>query len=111
MGALSLSITETVLIFAGIPAAVIALVYAAVYSTAARKADKRYRPGRPFTFAPVWFLASPGPLAGSSRPDGAHAITAGEPAKAVTAGPLLATPAEPAVPAGPREVGGASDTW
>jgi hypothetical protein len=104
MGALSLSITEAVLIFAGIPAVVIAAVYAAVYSTTARRADKRYRPGRPFEFAPVWFLAAPGPLAGSS-PDGARQLTG--------AGPLLALPPgseQPATP-GHREVGGASDTW
>jgi hypothetical protein len=106
MGALSLSITETVLIFAGIPAAVIAVVYAAVYSTTARRADKRYRPGRPFTFAPVWFLAAPAPLAGEpAQVNGA---------KAVTGGPLLAalTAADTEVPTvGHREVGGASDSW
>jgi hypothetical protein len=36
----------------------VALVYAAVYAGSARRA-KRYRPGRPFEFTPVWFLASP----------------------------------------------------
>jgi hypothetical protein len=104
MGALSLSITQTVLIFAGIPAAVIAAVYAAVYSTTARRADKRYRPGRQFEFAPVWFLAAPAP--GTSEPPAAgHQLPA--------AGPLLALSAgsgQPATP-GHREVGGASDTW
>ena len=38
--------------------AVVAVVYAAVYAGSARRA-KRYRPGRPFEFTPVWFLASP----------------------------------------------------
>ena len=106
MGALSLSITQTVLIFVGAPAAVIAAVYAAVYSTTARRADKRYRPGRQFEFAPVWFLAAPVPGAGSSEPpDAGHQLTA--------AGPLLALSAgsgQPVTP-GHREVGGASDTW
>jgi len=106
MGALSLSITETVLIFAGIPAAVIAVVYAAVYSTTARRADKRYRPGRPFTFAPVWFLAAPSPLAGeAAQVNGA---------KAIVGGPRLAelTAADTEVATvGHREVGGASDSW
>ncbi|GAA1769216.1 hypothetical protein [Luedemannella helvata] len=37
---------------------VIVLVYAIVYAGSAKR-SKRYRPGRPFTFAPVWFLAAP----------------------------------------------------
>lgn len=104
MGALSLSITEAVLIFAGIPAAVIAVVYLAVYSTTSRKADKRYRPGRAFEFAPVWFLAAPAPLSGApARPDGPAAISGSTAA---------ALPGDvPAVPASHRDVGGASDTW
>ncbi len=102
MGALSLSITEAVLIFAGIPAAVIAVVYLAVYSTSSRKADKRYRPGRRFDFAPVWFLAAPAPLSGAP---------AGGPA-AISGSTAAALPGDvPAVPASHRDVGGASDTW
>lgn len=42
----------------GIPLAVIAIVYALVYASGGRSA-KRYRPGRPYNFAPVWFLARP----------------------------------------------------
>ncbi|WP_344129795.1 hypothetical protein [Luedemannella flava] len=38
--------------------AVILLIYAVVYAGSAKRA-KRYRPGRPFTFTPVWFLAAP----------------------------------------------------
>src|SRR4051794_12569439 len=105
MGALSLSITETVLIFVGVPAAVIALVYAAVYSTTARRADKRYRPGRPFAFEPVWFLAAPSPLAAEAAPvNGARALPGGPLLAELTAGDTeVAT-------VGHREVGGASDS-
>jgi hypothetical protein len=49
---------ETVLIYAGIPAAVIAAVYGVVYAGGTRR-DRRYRPGRPFEFRPVWFLSAP----------------------------------------------------
>ena len=42
----------------GIALAVIALIYAIVYAGSARR-GKRYRPGRPFEFTPVWFLAAP----------------------------------------------------
>lgn len=50
--------TQDLLIFVGIPLAVIAIVYALVYASGGRSA-KRYRPGRPYNFAPVWFLARP----------------------------------------------------
>jgi hypothetical protein len=86
-----LSITETVLVFVGIPAAVVAAVYALVFATAGRRGSKRYRPGRPYTFAPVWFLASedgstgtqrpalPGPVLAqaSDTPDTTHGVTGG----------------------------------
>jgi hypothetical protein len=57
---------EDWLIFAGIPLAVIALIFLLVYAATARSA-KRYRPGRAYSYAPVWFLARPeadGPGAG-----------------------------------------------
>ncbi|MFI5496901.1 hypothetical protein [Actinoplanes sp. NPDC051859] len=48
------------LIFAVIPAAVFAVI-AAVAAAGGRgnRPDRRYRPGRPYDFAPMWFLASP----------------------------------------------------
>lgn len=48
---------ETVLVFAGIPAAVIAVVTGLVYAGSSRP-NRRYRPGRPFDFTPVWYLAA-----------------------------------------------------
>jgi hypothetical protein len=57
LGALRLLIKSVVIPLA-IALAVVALVYAAVYAGSARRA-RRYRPGRPFEFTPVWFLASP----------------------------------------------------
>nr|WP_306839801.1 hypothetical protein [Catenuloplanes nepalensis] len=58
-----------------------------------RRKEKRYRPGRPFEFTPVWFLSSPGQLAGRL------AITSSTPAGDDAA----------ANPHGPT--GGASDRW
>jgi hypothetical protein len=63
-----------------------------VYAGSSRK-GKRYRPGRPFTFRPVWFLAAPEE---QSRAGIARVLTAGS----------LAGRA-----ARPRETGGASDRW
>jgi hypothetical protein len=54
-----LSIIETLVVFAGIPLAVVAVIFGLVYAGSARSNDRRYRPGRPFDFQPVWFLSAP----------------------------------------------------
>jgi len=95
------SILETVLIFAGIPAAVIVAIYGIVYAGSARH-GRRYRPGRPFEFRPVWFLSAPEQLV--------------DPAPDRVAVAAVSTPA--ALPASARAIagqhgatGGASDNW
>jgi hypothetical protein len=100
---LGLSVTETLLIFVGIPAAVIAAV--AALSLAGRRSGgaKRYRPGRPFDFTPVWFLARPEQLADSAG----AALTAGAQAPALTSGTIETAGAVAPV----RGTGGASDRW
>jgi hypothetical protein len=104
-----LNITQTVLVFVGIPVLVVATVFAAVYGTSARRGSKRYRPGRPFTFAPVWFLAGTDEAgtngAGTS---GAAALNAPAPTAALPAGPVLAQSSEDSAHG---ETGGASDRW
>lgn len=57
-----MSILETVTVFVGIPAAVFAVVAALVYLSGVRP-GRRYRPGRPYEFTPVWFVSSPGRVA------------------------------------------------
>ncbi|GAA5182758.1 hypothetical protein GCM10023322_20370 [Rugosimonospora acidiphila] len=105
-----MSITQTALVFAGIPIVVIAAVFALVYGTSARRSSKRYRPGRPFTFTPVWFLAAPerviGEGPGATELPAAHRPT-------LPAGPLLAQAADaPATATAVHgETGGASDSW
>jgi hypothetical protein len=54
-----LSIIETLVVFGGTPLAVVAVIYGLVYAGSARSNDRRYRPGRPFDFQPVWFLSAP----------------------------------------------------
>jgi hypothetical protein len=102
-----LSITETVLVFVGIPAVVIAAVYGLVYGTTARRTSKRYRPGRPFTFAPVWFLAAPEQVVRDVPK--AEALPAGDRTAALP-GPVLTQETE-APAAAHGETGGASDSW
>lgn len=52
-----MSVTEQVLFLVGVPAVVVAAVWA-LASIGAPQAKKRYRPGRPFEFTPVWYLAN-----------------------------------------------------
>lgn len=100
-----MSIIETTLIFAGIPVAIIVLIVAASYAGGARR-SKRYRPGRPFEFTPVWFLSVPErvtetakarELTGARRAE----LTAGAPAVTEWSGERTQ----------PHVMGGASDRW
>ncbi len=52
-----MSIIETLLVYAGIPAVVLGTVAVLVLG-GSRRAVPRYRPGRPFPVAPVWFLTA-----------------------------------------------------
>ena len=55
-----MSIFSTILVFAIIPVGIIAVIAALVASGSSRsRPARRYRPGRPYDFKPIWFLASP----------------------------------------------------
>lgn len=60
LGAFRLSVLSTVLVFVVIPVAIVGIVAALVLSGGDKgRKSRRYRPGRPYDFAPIWFLASP----------------------------------------------------
>jgi hypothetical protein len=88
---LRLSVTETFLIFVAIPAAGVVLIAALALAAGGARRAPRYRPGRPFAFAPVWFLSSPEQLTGPARAGHADETTG---TRARTG-----------------ETGGASDRW
>jgi hypothetical protein len=91
---LGLTKIETVLIYAGIPALVIVVVFGLVFTGQTRRGGgRRYRPGRPYEFRPVWFLANTGRTAGGEL--------------ALTPAPSGEWPAT----AGQSGTGGASGTW
>ncbi|HEX8344715.1 MAG TPA: hypothetical protein VF657_08225 [Actinoplanes sp.] len=100
-----LSISSTILIYVLIPAVAVGIIAAlSMAGSSSGRRSRRYRPGRPYDFTPIWYLASPdqvnhpaieGPAAGG-RPQ-APAIESG----------VVETGAR--VPAG--AVGGASDSW
>jgi hypothetical protein len=95
---------ETALILIGIPAAIVLLVGGVAYAFGGGAGrTRRYRPGRPYEFAPVWFLSAP------------EQLTSG-----AAAGALGARPQPPALSTGEVEAGrgvpqgstgGASDRW
>jgi hypothetical protein len=91
---------------------IVLVITLVVYAGGARR-SRRYRPGRPFEFTPVWFLSAPERL--TERADRAElvateqpaALPAGaRPAGEPSEGPLLA-----AQPGQAGETGGASDRW
>lgn len=103
MGALILQLEQTLLIFVGIPLAVIAIVAGLVYA-GGRKGAKRYRPGRSYDYAPVWFTSAAQPSGPGEHPDGTQAELPGTPTKAVAMTAAMAVSA-------PGVTGGASDRW
>jgi hypothetical protein len=110
---LALTIIETVLIYAGIPALIVAVIVGLVYVGDMRRGgDKRYRPGRPFEFRPVWFLAAPEHATGAGSPD--HKALSGNARAALTAGGSDASARDEwpgSELAQQSTTGGASDRW
>ena len=100
-----MSVTDTLLVFVGIPAAVVLVIAGLVYagSRDGGGGAKRYRPGRPFNFTPVWFLSQPEDLADSAG----TALAAGAQAPALAGRKQEQAGIE--APAG--GTGGASDRW
>ncbi|MFY1703889.1 hypothetical protein ACN28G_19495 [Micromonospora sp. WMMA1923] len=93
------------LIFVGIPAAAVLVIAGLVLAggRGGRGGTKRYRPGRPFDFTPVWFLGRPEQLADSAG----TVLAAGAQAPALTSG----TQQQAGVEAPAGGTGGASDRW
>ncbi len=75
-------------------AALVYLVIVGLVYAGNRRQTKRYRPGRPFDFIPVWFLSQPEQQARAG-------ITAGR--------ELTRAPSSPT--RRPQQTGGASDSW
>ncbi|BCJ44876.1 hypothetical protein GCM10010168_16890 [Actinoplanes ianthinogenes] len=94
-----MSVITTVLVYVIIPAAVIGTVAAIVFAGSGKgKPSKRYRPGRPYEFAPMWFMATP-----------ARAAAAGHDTPAIERGLVIEDSS--GAPVRPGPTGGASDKW
>ncbi|AEV82217.1 hypothetical protein ACWT_1201 [Actinoplanes sp. SE50] len=95
-----MSVTTTVLVYVIIPAAVIGTVAVIVFAGSGKgKPSRRYRPGRPYEFAPMWFLAAP------ERAAAGH----GHATPAIERGLVIEDSS--GAPVRPGPTGGASDKW
>jgi hypothetical protein len=97
---------ETVLVFAAVPAVVVLIVVGLVYAGGARSGARRYRPGRPFEFAPVWFLSAPEQQPVAAEADAGRRSVSGANRLALSKGDEAAAGTAPAA-----VTGGASDRW
>jgi hypothetical protein len=84
----------TIVALLGVAVAVYLVIAGLVYMGSGRR-SKRYRPGRPFEFTSVWFLAR------SDKQPRADVVPGRE---------LIAAPPPPTRP-GAKQTGGASDVW
>ena len=101
-----MSVLSTVLIYAIIPAAIAAVIAAlSLRGSHTDRPSRRYRPGRPYDFAPIWFLASPeqvSPALGGRTPEQRAQ------APAIESGVIEDSAGRPVRPG---STGGASDRW
>jgi hypothetical protein len=101
-----LSVLNTVLVFVAIPLVLVVVIAALVRAGSdSGRPSRRYRPGRPYDFAPMWFLAAPERVS-SGLGDPASEQTAKTPA--IESGIIEDSAGNPVRP-GPT--GGASDRW
>jgi hypothetical protein len=93
----TVNVAETILVFAGIPLAVVVLLALLTFLPGGRK-HSRYKSGQPWDHAPIWYEPHPeGPAVGhgETSSDGSHGTPAAAAPRPVNAGPL----------------GGARGTW
>ncbi|MFV2018817.1 hypothetical protein [Micromonospora sp. LOL_023] len=89
------------LYFVVIPAVIVLVVTGLAIIGGRGGTDRRYRPGRPFEFTPVWFVSAGDRTAGTR----AAAVPAGAELAAIGSTDTGAGQARPGV------TGGASDRW
>ena len=87
-----MTVVETILVFVGIPLAIILLLALLIFVPGGRK-RVRYKSGQPWEHAPIWYEPHPD---GAAADHGSHAaLPAGSSGHTTSAGPL----------------GGARGTW
>jgi hypothetical protein len=69
-----MSVVETLLVFLGIPLGFVLVMALIVYGRSQVKGPNRYRPGKPWNYAPVWYLPQTAP---DSTPQDRPALESG----------------------------------
>ncbi len=60
-----MTVVQTLLVFVGIPAGIILLIFLAVYGKSLTRQPNRYRPGKAWDFEPSWYVPHPEVVAGA----------------------------------------------
>jgi hypothetical protein len=53
------TVVQTVLVFVGIPAGIVLVLFLAVYGKSLVRQPNRYRPGKPWNYPPSWYVPHP----------------------------------------------------
>ena len=78
-----MSIVQTVLVYVGIPGAIVGAIAFAVYGKSMLHQPNRYRPGRPWPYAAAWFVPHPDAVVSES---GHPELEAGSPSVTTAVG-------------------------
>jgi hypothetical protein len=71
------TVVQTVLVFVGIPAAIVLVLFLAVYGKSLVRQPNRYRPGRPWTYPPSWYVPHPDAVVARSGGQGSTTAVGG----------------------------------
>lgn len=61
-----MTVTATLLVFVGIPAAIVLVLFLAVYGASMARQPNRYRPGKAWDYEPAWYVPHPEVIAGAT---------------------------------------------
>lgn len=70
-----MTVWETIGTFVGIPLGIIALIVLGVYGKALVRQPNRYRPGRPWSYPPTWFVPHPDAVVNAREVGGTQTST------------------------------------
>ncbi len=62
----AVTVVQTLLVFVGIPAAIILFLFLAVYGKSLARQPNRYRPGKAWDYEPAWYVPHPDVPSGSA---------------------------------------------
>ena len=103
------SVVETVGLYIGVPLGIVLILTVAVFGRTAAQSTSRYRPGRPWTHEPVWYLPHTEDAAQPSTAK--HAALTQATRAALSRGADPTGPTVPTESAGTAAVGGAVGEW